>query len=318
MRAWYPLQTLLLGAAAIGLSACNSTRQSNTARTATEQLLIANSIDQSLDKVDFGPLAESQVFVEEKYLDCVDKGYLIASIRHRLLRHGAGIATKPEEADVILEVRAGAIGTDLSSSFLGVPEITLPGMLTLPEVKVVSKDAQKAAAKVGLVAYDAKTKRLLGEGGVSNSFADETNTFVFGMGPWQDGTLRQELDHSATYGAQRPIDHVPPLVTFARPTPPTRSARRPTLGWRGRNAQGPARRHQEVTSLGPSDTSPGPPGERLVSHQSTDPPGTPVGSVCAFVAGEDRVARTTATVALVQLEEVRPRHASRRAPHAAA
>lgn len=219
MRPLCPLRTLLLGASVLGLSACNSTRQSNTARTATEQLLIANSIDQSLDKVDFGPLAESQVFVEEKYLDCVDKGYLIASIRHRLLRHGAGIATKPEEADVILEVRAGAIGTDLSSSFLGVPEITLPGMLTLPEVKVVSKDAQKAAAKVGLVAYDAKTKRLLGEGGVSNSFADETNTFVFGMGPWQDGTLRQELDHSATYGAQRPIDHVPPLVTFARPTP---------------------------------------------------------------------------------------------------
>lgn len=218
MRHSLPLHLLVLGGTLVGLSACNNTRQSNTARTATEQLLIANSIDQSLDKVDFSPLAEASVFVEEKYLDCVDKGYLIASIRHRLLRQGAGIAPKPEEADVILEVRAGAIGTDLSSSFLGVPEITLPGMLTLPEVKMVSKDAQKAAAKIGLVAYDAKTKRLLGEGGVSNSFSDETNTFVFGMGPWQDGTLRDELNHSAIYGAQRPIDHVPPMVTFARPT----------------------------------------------------------------------------------------------------
>ena len=218
MRHALPLHLLVLGGTLVGLSACNNTRQSNTARTATEQLLIANSIDQSLDKVDFSPLAEASVFVEEKYLDCVDKGYLIASIRHRLLRQGAGIAPKPEEADVILEVRAGAIGTDLSSSFLGVPEITLPGMLTLPEVKMVSKDAQKAAAKIGLVAYDAKTKRLLGEGGVSNSFSDETNTFVFGMGPWQDGTLRDELNHSAIYGAQRPIDHVPPMVTFARPT----------------------------------------------------------------------------------------------------
>jgi len=217
MRASISLHAIVLGGALVGLSACNSTRQSNTARTATEQLLIANSIDQSLDKVDFSPLAEAAVFVEEKYLDCVDKGYVVASIRHRLLRQGAAIAAKPEEADVILEVRAGAVGTDLSSSFMGVPEITLPGMLTLPEVKMISKDAQKAAAKIGLVAYDAKTKRLLGEGGVSNSFSDETNTFVFGMGPWQDGTLRDELNHNATHGA-RAVDHVPPMVTFSRPS----------------------------------------------------------------------------------------------------
>ncbi|MCY2967299.1 MAG: hypothetical protein NT069_27300, partial [Planctomycetota bacterium] len=146
-----PALAMCLGLAAVCTSACTSTRQSNTARTATEQLLIANSIDQSLDKVDFTPLSNASVFVEEKYLDCVDKGYLISSVRHRLLRHGAALVTKPEEAEVILEVRAGAVGTDLSSSFMGMPEITLPGMLSIPEVKLISRDAQKAAAKIGLV-----------------------------------------------------------------------------------------------------------------------------------------------------------------------
>ncbi|RPI88956.1 MAG: hypothetical protein EHM42_03870, partial [Planctomycetaceae bacterium] len=187
---------LCLGLAAVSPAGCTSTKQSNTARTATEQLLIANAIDQSLDKVDFTPLSDSKVFVEDKYLDCVDKGYVIGSIHHRLLRHGAALVAKPEEADVILEPRSGAVGTDLSSSFLGIPEITLPGMLSIPEVKFVSRDAQKAAAKIGLVAYDAKTKRLLGEGGVSSSFADDTNTFVLGMGPVQHGSLKSEIQYS--------------------------------------------------------------------------------------------------------------------------
>lgn len=214
-----PAFALCLGLAAASASGCTSTKQSNTARTATEQLLIANAVDQSLDKVDFSPLADSNVFVEEKYLDCVDKGYVVGSLRHRLLRHGAALVAKPEEADVILEVRTGAVGTDLSSSFMGMPEITLPGMLSIPEVKLISRDAQKAAAKIGLVAYDAKTKRLLGEGGISSSFADDTNTFVLGMGPVQHGTLKADIEYTIPRRDAQSGERLPPLVSFAAPTP---------------------------------------------------------------------------------------------------
>ena len=63
------------------VSGCTSTRQSNTARTAREQLLVSNAVDQALAKVDFAPFRGLQVLVEEKYLDCVDKGYVIGSIR---------------------------------------------------------------------------------------------------------------------------------------------------------------------------------------------------------------------------------------------
>jgi len=196
---------------------CTTTRQSQTARTATEQLLIANAIDGSLDKVDFSSLGESKVFVDDKYLECVDKGYLLGSIRHRLLYHGAALVAKPEDAEVILEVRSGAVGTDQANSFIGIPAITLPGMMGIPEVRLLSQDSQQAQAKIGLAAYDAKTLRLLGTGGVSSAQADNVNTYVLGMGPAQHGTLKSEVKYAAARRPGQRRTTLPATVAFAAP-----------------------------------------------------------------------------------------------------
>jgi len=53
---------------------CTSSKTTNTARTSREQLLISNAIDQSLAKVDCSALRGASVFIDDKYLDCVDKG----------------------------------------------------------------------------------------------------------------------------------------------------------------------------------------------------------------------------------------------------
>jgi hypothetical protein len=202
------------------LAGCTSTKQSNTARTATEQLLISNAVDQSLNKVDFTPLAGSSVFVEEKYLDCTDKGYVIGSIRHKLLQAHATIAAKAEEADAIMEIRSGGVGTDVASSFLGVPGFTMPGMLTIPDIKIVNRDSQKAVAKIGIVVYDVKSKVELGEGGVSMAKADENNTYVMGFGPHQSGTLMAEVERSAPLHAGQQVRELPNQVAFSPPTLP--------------------------------------------------------------------------------------------------
>jgi hypothetical protein len=207
--------TLLLCSLLVLLACgCTSTKQSNTPRTATEQLLISNAVDQSLSKVDFRPLRGAAVFVEDKHLDCVDKGYIIGSIRHRLMHEQARLVAKPDDAEVVLEVRSGGVGTDASSSYLGIPEITLPGMLTLPEVKLINRDSQKAVAKIGLVAYDASNKRILGDGGVTTARADDSNTFVFGVGPWQNGTLRNEVHRSTQRHPGEPYHELPHQVAF--------------------------------------------------------------------------------------------------------
>lgn len=175
---------------AILLVGCTTARQSNTARTAREQLLISNAVDQALSKIDFTAFQGSKVFVDDKYLECSDKGYVVGSIRHRLMVNGATIAAKPEEADVAMELRSGSVGTDNADSYVGIPQIVLPGMLTLPEVKLITRNRQTALAKIGLVAYDTKSHELLGAGGVSSSEADDSNLFVFGVGPFRDRRVR--------------------------------------------------------------------------------------------------------------------------------
>ena len=52
---------------------CTSSKRSDTARTGVEQMLISNAVDQSLDRVDFGAFRGARVFVDEKYIDAVDK-----------------------------------------------------------------------------------------------------------------------------------------------------------------------------------------------------------------------------------------------------
>jgi hypothetical protein len=205
---------LLSLCAAVG---CTSTKTTNTARTAREQLLVSNAIDQSLAKVDFTALQGSKVFIDDKYLDCVDKGYLIGSIRHRALVNGATLAAKPEDADIVLEIRSGAIGTDHADSFLGTPEIVLPGMLSIPEVRLVSRNNQSAMAKVGLVAYDAKTRELLGAGGVSSSLSRDQNWFVMGVGPYQSGEVKNEVVRTTGRFAGQTYQELPASIAFQSP-----------------------------------------------------------------------------------------------------
>jgi hypothetical protein len=214
-----PLRLWILTVLLLTSCGCSSNRQSNTARTATEQLLISNAVDQSLNKSDFTPLAGSSVFVEEKYIDCTDKAYVLGTIRAKLMQAGAVLAAKAEDADVIMEVRSGAVGTDVSSSYIGIPGFTAPGMIGIPDIKLITRDSQKATAKIGILVYDSKTRKELGEGGVATSMADDTNAFYFGIGPLQSGTLRNELDRSSGLKPGQRVRELPSDVLIAAPTP---------------------------------------------------------------------------------------------------
>lgn len=197
---------------------CSSTKQSNTARTAREQLLVSGAIDQALSKVDFAAFQDAKVFVDDKYLECIDKGYLVGSVRHRAMAAGSTLVAKPEEADVVLELRSGVVGTDMADSFLGTPEIVLPGMLTVPEVRLINKTRQSGMAKIGVVAYDPKNHMVLGQGGVSSSLAEDNNWYVMGMGPWQNGSVRDEIRHSVPVRAGQPHQPLPVTVAFQPPS----------------------------------------------------------------------------------------------------
>lgn len=183
----------------IALSGCGTTRQSDTPRTAIEQLLISTAVDQALQQVDFSPLGGRDVYVEQRYLDCVDKNYIVASVRYHLLLAGARVKEKREEADVVLELRAGAVGTDREDLLIGLNKIPLPQVeqivlpLTLPDAPLITKSAQKATVKLGMVAYDAKTGQLFADAGLQVAVSDHQQWIILGLGPIRSGSVHREV-----------------------------------------------------------------------------------------------------------------------------
>lgn len=212
---WHWFHLLLVGC----LVGCATTRTSDTPRTGVEQLLISNAVDQALSKVDFSPLRGRSVLVQDKYFDGVDKNYVIGSIRHRVLETGARLVEKEEEADVVMEVRSGGVGTDSVSSFVGSPQfaVPLPLPLQVPEVRLIDTRTQIGSAKIALIAYDAKTRQALGAGGITMARSYDVNRFYFGAGPFNSGTVKEEV--SAATGqagfAQEIARQIPGLSSSA-------------------------------------------------------------------------------------------------------
>lgn len=184
--------SLLLIACCAG---CGSTRVTDTSRTGLEQILISNAIDRSLDEFDLTMVNGYRVFVDEKNLDCTDRKYVVGSLRRRLLAHGGQLVDKPEDAAIVVEVHSGGVGTDRSEGFLGIPAANLPGPIPigLPEVKLLSQQTHYGSAKIGLVAYDAKSRRSLGQGGVSLARSNNSSWSILGIGPFNSGSIPKEL-----------------------------------------------------------------------------------------------------------------------------
>ncbi len=168
-RRWFPL-VVALGSTALGtLVGCVTTKQTDTARTGIEQLLLSTATDQALDKVDLSPIARAKVFVDTQYLDCVDKNYVIVSLHQRLLRQDCKLVDKREDADVIVEVGAGSLGTDRTEWFVGVPEIPLamPSPISIPKLSVFTRTKSIGTAKLCVVALDVKTHQAVINSGYS-------------------------------------------------------------------------------------------------------------------------------------------------------
>ena len=157
-----PRSWILLAVTLCCLPGCGTTRQSDTQRTATEQLLISNAVDQAVAHVDFSPLAGKSVFFDPQYFDnTVDKGYVISSIRQQLLAHGCTLQEERSRAAYVVEARAGGVGTDRHSVLVGIPEMTVPTILPgqpshIPEVPFARLSGKNLSCKeIGGDFYDA-------------------------------------------------------------------------------------------------------------------------------------------------------------------
>lgn len=179
---------------------CGTTRTSDTTRTATEQLLISNSMDHTVSRLDFSILAGRRVYFDPQYLDgSTDKGYLISSLRQQLLASGCMLQEDRKKATYVVEARAGSVGTDRSDMLIGIPKMAMPsvvpgmpgGMTMIPEVAFAKKSNSRAVVKIAVFAYNRISGEPVWQSGALQAITRERDSWVAGLGPFRRGNLHK-------------------------------------------------------------------------------------------------------------------------------
>lgn len=198
---------------------CGTTRTTDTTRAASEMLLISEAVDQAVAKVDFSPLRGQAVFLDASAVEkeVIDRGYLVSVVRQQLLASGALLQEDRPKAAYVVEVRSGGIGTDRHSLLVGTPSVSLPAIVpgvpgaNIPEIALVKKNDQRGVAKIGVFAYHRQTGRALWQSGTVEAVSRARDLWVFGAGPYSDGSIRKRPEL-----AGQPIPTFP-LTLFGQP-----------------------------------------------------------------------------------------------------
>lgn len=157
----------MLGAAvALTVAAgCTTYRDSNTARTPEEQLLLSKAVDYSLAGMTHAKLAGQKAFLDVSGLECVDKAYVVDALKQNLAASDVRLVDKADEAEFIITARAGTVATQAGSALFGIPALKIPipmvGTTDSPEVALFKWVKQDGLAKLCVSAYS-KDKKLIG------------------------------------------------------------------------------------------------------------------------------------------------------------
>jgi hypothetical protein len=121
------------------------------------------------------------------------------ALRQQIAASGGVICDKEENADYVVEVRVGAIGTDRDDMLIGIPALTVPSLPgislssnTIPEIPFIKRTKQRGVAKIALFAYNRHTGRPLWASGNNQSESQARNLWFAGTGPLTRGTIYDE------------------------------------------------------------------------------------------------------------------------------
>lgn len=189
---------LPIGLMVMVCAGCGKAMWSDSKRTATQQLLVSDAIERTVMKLDLQPLAGRKVFLETTVLsDVDDAAYLSATIQHQLLASGGILASKKEDAEIVLQARAGALGTDRNEVLLGMPATSVEFLghgTAIPEIALAKRTDQRAVARVSLVAYWRDTGLPVWQSGSEHVASDSRSRWFFGAGPFQNGRIHDHME----------------------------------------------------------------------------------------------------------------------------
>ncbi len=160
--AFRPLCAVALCAAPVLLAGCTIVRETQPAHTASEELLVSHAAEIAADKLAGALPKGKRVFVDDAHLKGDGADYMVSAIRGDCLKYGLRLAPDKGSAQIVVEVRMGAMSIDSEDTLLGIPAVNVaaPGTLTavpIPELSAYSRARRRGTAELTAFAYDAKT-----------------------------------------------------------------------------------------------------------------------------------------------------------------
>ncbi len=128
---------------------CGTRAFTNTERAAIEQLLLSGAVDNALEKLDIPQVAGKKTYLDFTNLKSYDIEYVKAAVRARFAEIGAHLTEDAKQADYVVEISSGALGTEYKKTLLGIPSIPIPGSPTpFPELALARGIEQTGIAKL--------------------------------------------------------------------------------------------------------------------------------------------------------------------------
>jgi hypothetical protein len=202
---------------ALALTGCATIRVTDPPRTATEQFLMSQAVSRALAQLNVDALRDRKCWIETAYLTGAEtiivngeirervfttpeQAFAAAELRERLLMAGTRLVQKKEQAEVIVEVRSGAIGVDRLENLIGLPAIAASSALAgggagsgipfaTPEIAIYKNTRQRGFASVAFVAYRADSGEYVTSSGPYIGRTIRDDFWLFGLGPRTVGNI---------------------------------------------------------------------------------------------------------------------------------
>lgn len=181
-------------------------------RSGTEQLLLSDAVDRSIDRLDLSALEREAVFLDTTYIlpdkgtnssgvdNYVNSAYIISTLRQKLITSGCLLKPSADEADYIIEARVGALGTDALEVTYGIPASnalstaatllpTVPAAPTIPEIAIGKRNSSMSTSKIVVFAYHRETGKPVWQSGAAVANSDAKDSWLLGAGPFQKGSI---------------------------------------------------------------------------------------------------------------------------------
>lgn len=200
--------TIAVGLMTCFAGGCATIRVTDPPRTADEEFLLTEAATKAISQLSMEALRGRVVWVATEFAFSTTQPYdgafltneirspafqdafMVAELRARLLQSGVRLASSRSKADVILEVRTGALSINRIDFLLGLPATFIPGAtatagstsipLALPQLAAYQSIEQRGFGSVAFVAYWKDTGELLATSGPYIGRTWRTDYFLFG------------------------------------------------------------------------------------------------------------------------------------------